>query len=414
MGSEVFVHVVRSQNGKLKGGQHALFVGPKMTLLEEATEFLYHIERGTSSVATVRNNAFALRYWYNFCLGSNEDWRHSSLDDLIDYRVALETTISRQTRRYRTASTVEQYLLAVVEFYDYARSKRWYSGDIRKKEIAHHTPSTQSLLSRTTTKGAAPSKRVSPVRKRRDDSGTIIKPLAIKELRALLDAIGPSPSDAGPGSCVRDRLMVDWAWATGLRVSELIFLEVRQFKRRSFDDDAIWSHVPISIMGKGNKRRRISVPMWLIHETLLYINGERKRCVSKVPQADRPTRLFVAKWVSSRAGQPIAVRRIEAMLASAYRQAGLTELVEEIDPDTRRRAIVEKPAHCVHDLRHTYAVLTYHAEVANGNSEPWKKIQSQLGHASLATTTGIYLEYVNAHNEFRNASVRDLIGLARR
>jgi len=55
----------------------------------------------------------------------------------------------------------------------------------------------------------------------------------------------------------------------------------------------------------------------------------------------------------------------------------------------------KKAMHCVHDLRHTYAVLTYHAEVMNGNVEPWKKIQAQLGHKSLQTTIDTYLRYVS-------------------
>jgi integrase len=53
------------------------------------------------------------------------------------------------------------------------------------------------------------------------------------------------------------------------------------------------------------------------------------------------------------------------------------------------------PRHRYHDLRHTYALWTYHALVEQGISEPWKIIQSLLGHAHLSTTLDTYLRVVN-------------------
>jgi integrase len=413
MSAEVFVHVARSRTNKPKSEQHALFVAPEMKLLEEPSAFLDHLMRSTPSTATLRNNAFALSYWHNFCLAVDEDWRHASLDDLIDYKVALETSVSPQTGRRRTTGTVEQYLGPVVEFYDYARSKGWYSGDIQKEVAPRRGRPARSDALAHTRKGAIPTKRRSPVATRSRDSGTMIKPLAIGELRKLLDVLGSPPSEAESSNSGRDRLMVDWLWATGLRVSELLSLEVRQFLSISLDDAGPWSHFPVTVIGKGNKRRRIAVPTWLIEETLAYIRVERAQHVAKYDASNSPGKLFVGKGGSTRCGEPITVRRVEAVLAAAYLAAGLSRYEERFNPDNGRTTLALVPSHCVHDLRHTYAVLTYHAEVANGNNEPWKKIQSQLGHASLATTTGIYLEYVNAHNEFRHASVRDLIGLPR-
>jgi integrase len=48
----------------------------------------------------------------------------------------------------------------------------------------------------------------------------------------------------------------------------------------------------------------------------------------------------------------------------------------------------------------------------NGNPEPWKKIQAQLGHAHLQTTIDVYLSYVEIFNESPGLiDVRRMIGL---
>ena len=54
-----------------------------------------------------------------------------------------------------------------------------------------------------------------------------------------------------------------------------------------------------------------------------------------------------------------------------------------------------KPRYRVHDLRHTYAVWTYHIRTSLGDNEPWKWIQSQLGHSTLDTTINTYLKHVS-------------------
>lgn len=414
MNAEIFVHEAKGSQGSPRPRQLALFVSPEMKLLEEPSEYLHHIALGTRSFATVRNNAFALNYWHNYCLGIEEDWRHCSIDNLIDYRTALETSLSQQTGRQRAATTVEQYLGLVVEFYDFARSRGWYVGDIEKRLVPRRSSAVDVDPLAHTRKGAAPVRRKNPIARKLDDSGTMIKPLSVRELRALLDAVGLAPSEAEPGVSTRDRLMVDWCWAVGLRVSELLALEATQLQRIHYEEAAPWLGVPITVTGKGAKRRRVSVPMWLIGETMTYIRGEREQCIAKSPARIRTQRLFVAKRSSYRCGEQIGVRRFESLLGDYYLRGGLSVCLERVDVATGRSRIVERPSHCVHDLRHTYAVLTYHAEVANGNKEPWKKIQSQLGHSSLATTTGIYLEYVDAHHEFRHASVRDLVGLKRK
>ena len=53
----------------------------------------------------------------------------------------------------------------------------------------------------------------------------------------------------------------------------------------------------------------------------------------------------------------------------------------------------------MHDLRHTYAVWSYHILKSLGDPEPWKSIQIQLGHKHIDTTINTYLKYVSLLDE---------------
>ena len=100
------------------------------------------------------------------------------------------------------------------------------------------------------------------------------------------------------------------------------------------------------------------------------------------------------------------------MVREACLTLGLVQIVEKTDPETGKKFMYKRPRHSIHDLRHTYAVLTYHAERANGNAEPWKKIQAQLGHRNLQTTIDTYLSHVEIFTEQPGLlDVRKMLGL---
>jgi hypothetical protein len=57
-------------------------------------------------------------------------------------------------------------------------------------------------------------------------------------------------------------------------------------------------------------------------------------------------------------------------------------------------------------------VLTYHAEKAQGNPEPWKIVQIKLGHNSLKITMDTYLANVSIFGEKQGVTdIRRLLGL---
>jgi integrase len=410
---EIVVHSVRSPAPGVKVGDKAIFAYPEMRLLEEPTSYLRHLAQRSILPNTLRNNAYALAYWINFCDAANIDCEHADVEELIDYRTVLQSTESTQTGRIRTASTVAQYLGAVVDFYDHKFRRGTYNGTIRKSDAPRPSRTLDNDALAHIHRGPRMKYLKSPVPIKNPQFGTMIKPLSIPSLRRLLEAIGPTASDAAPEASVRNRLIADWAWAVGLRISEILHLQHLQFRKIKPRENAPWAHVPIEVLGKGNKRRRVAVPNWLINDTQLYIDRQRSSCVKASKFHSDFDALFVGDIDSPRPGYPIGPRRVEAIFSKTFLEIGCCKVVEVHEETSSSKALRTIPTHCFHDLRHTYAVLTYHAEVQQGNAEPWKKIQAQLGHASMTTTVDVYLQYVNGHNDFRHASLRDLIGLRR-
>jgi integrase len=405
----VFVHCNSGDVAPVKKGEFALFRSPSMAVFHEPTRYLHHLSKLTSSARTWRNVAYALAYWHSYCEAAGIPWATATADDLLDYKDALSKTVSRQTGVILAPGTVTARLMCVISYYEYGKEKGWYqptlTSDIRgSAETARlHRADMSASIGRGAT-------RFLPKRR---EAGFDIAPFSIRELRAFLEVLGPSRSEESEdsGRRYRDRLIVDWGWAVGLRMSEITKLNIHQFLAFVIVPDSPWAHAPISILGKGGKKRNVSVPNWLIADTVSYIEKERKLAV----EAGRlrngaPTALFVCSDHSTRAGRPLGIRRIEAIVSQACVSAGLVKLVEVQGADGSRK-VAQMPLHCVHDLRHTYAVLTYWSEVRSGNPEPWKKIQAQLGHSHMKTTVDTYLRFVDAHGEFHAGSIRQLIGL---
>ena len=148
--------------------------------------------------------------------------------------------------------------------------------------------------------------------------------------------------------------------------------------------------------------RDINVPNYLIPDLYAYIDGERSECIAVArrhwlkKKSDEPKVLFVnGVDAHQNAGKPVRADTLSGAFRRAVIKAGLTEWVTKTHPDTGEVRQVLVPRHRYHDLRHTYALWTYHALVEQGTSEPWKIIQSLLGHAHLSTTLDTYLRVVN-------------------
>ena len=171
----------------------------------------------------------------------------------------------------------------------------------------------------------------------------------------------------------RDRTIMELFYSSGLRVSELVGLNRRDFDVRT---------LRLKVRGKGKKERILPITKtagkWItdyLNHSERYLNGERHRA-----QIDKKA-IFL-----NRQGNRLTVRSVDRRFKEHLLKSGL--------------AVTVTP----HTIRHTIA--THWLE----RGMDLKTIQSLLGHSSLATTT-IYTQvsmrlkrvaYDKAHPRQRN------------
>lgn len=177
------------------------------------------------------------------------------------------------------------------------------------------------------------------------------RPLSVDDCAALLDGAAPKRDEkrrgAGLAGALRDRAMAELLYGAGLRVGELVALDVR-------DVDLVRGEV--RVWGKGGKERVIPVPA--------------------------QARSALRAWLDTRRHQGVLA---EPLFPSLRRRRG--EPPRRLDPrDVRRRLGLRASAAGIagrvhpHRLRHSYAthLLDMGADL--------RAIQELLGHASLSTT----------------------------
>ncbi len=178
------------------------------------------------------------------------------------------------------------------------------------------------------------------------------RPLAVDDCQVLMTASGASaPRAASEASAerseLRDRAIVELLYGAGLRVGELVALDVR---------DVDLTRGEVRVLGKGGKERVVPLPAAAREALSAWLAPRRRPGVLGEP-------LFVAlrarRGERSRRLDPRDVRRRLAQRALA---AGLSDRVHP------------------HRLRHSYAthLLDMGADL--------RAIQELLGHTSLSTT----------------------------
>jgi integrase/recombinase XerC len=173
------------------------------------------------------------------------------------------------------------------------------------------------------------------------------RPLAVDDCHALCaEEAGPPRAADAPDAApdlrpLRDRALVECLYGTGLRVGELVALDVRDVDLRRGE---------LRVWGKGGKERVVPLP------------GAAAEALSAWLEARAHPGLLAEPLFVSARGRRLGDRAVRRLLRARALRAGV---VDRVHP---------------HRLRHSYA--THLLDMGAGLRE----IQELLGHASLATT----------------------------
>ena len=176
--------------------------------------------------------------------------------------------------------------------------------------------------------------------------------LEIEQVERLLDAIVEGPggrsNEVHAALELRDRAIVETAYAAGLRIGELASATVADLDLRRGE---------IRILGKGRKERVGLLGRPAREALAAYLEAGRSVLAGRAGTTHDPAEIFL-----NRRGGPLGVRGLRYRLERLRVRAGLPHGVSP------------------HTLRHSFATL-----LLDGGAD-LRIVQELLGHASLATT----------------------------
>ena len=143
---------------------------------------------------------------------------------------------------------------------------------------------------------------------------------------------------------VRDQAMLELLYATGLRVSELITLQMQQI---NFQGNFL------TVKGKGSKVRAVPFGKWARQKLLDYVKGARLR----LSKGRASAFVFI-----NRSGRPLTRQGFWKLIRGHALTAGIEKRVTP------------------HTLRHSFAT-----HLLEGGAD-LRSVQSMLGHADISTT----------------------------
>jgi integrase/recombinase XerD len=165
--------------------------------------------------------------------------------------------------------------------------------------------------------------------------------LSVPEMEKLLDAPDPMKSMA-----LRDRALLEFAYASGVRVSELISVRVRDLHLEPDEGFA-------SVFGKGAKERLVPIGMAAMRAVDRYLRETRP----KLDKGKGEGRVFL-----NARGGPLTRMGVWKILREHVAAAGIEKRVTP------------------HTLRHTFAT-----HLLEGGAD-LMAVQEMLGHADISTT----------------------------
>lgn len=387
--SDVEIYFVEGKKTGIKMGAPVFFSHKSGSVIHELSQYLRErfVDSGRSSALTTwRSTAYKLAAWWDYLSARDLQWDQAQRQDLLKFRDFFLYKKSKVTGACYASGTVGAYVSVVIDFYHYYNRKGLYSESIVDDDKYQIKGKGKKL----------PYLSCDLIPRRNDE--IIVHPYSPRDYLLFSKTLQKKVSQ-------RDNLIFKLILMSGLRVSEVTSLLISQFL--SNENDYPYTYRKIWVLGKGKKRRCIMIPNLLVEEISNYIFKEREIAVKKSGLKDAGA-LFVTEIKSKRPGRKLSARRIQEIHAQTNLQAGLIRKNKNHDERYDGNFF---PKYRVHDLRHTYAVWSYHILKSMGDPEPWKFIQMQLGHKHLDTTINIYLKHVSLLDErVPMANLKEVMG----
>jgi len=283
--------------------------------------FLRGLAARDASPNTQRSYTTAVGAYLDWLSARGVDWRSPSRADLRTYLAHLGGRGAR--------SSTAQRLAAIRSFHRYAAREGLSTGDpwgaIATPRLPRRLPRVLEL-----------------------DQVERLLAVVDDELAAA-DLAAPDRAEQATALALRDRALVETAYAAGLRISELAAADLGSLELRRGE---------IRVLGKGRKERigllgrpaRVAIAAYLE-------DGRPALLARRTAEDDDPTELFL-----NHHGAPLGVRGLRYRLDRLRRRAGLPDGVSP------------------HTLRHSFAT-----HLLDGGAD-LRIVQELLGHESLATT----------------------------
>lgn len=237
-------------------------------------------------------------------LKADEELLQVSRQQLIAYLVRLK-------QEGRAASTVARKLASIKAFYRFLTAERY----IRRNPAEVLEAASRGLL--------------------------LPKVLSVQEVERLLDEPNLGTLDG-----YRDKTMLELLYATGMRVSELVNVPVKNVDMKM---------QYVIVMGKGSKERMLPLGRTALHYLEHYLTVVRPQLLHGKP--DKAAALFVTGW-----GGPMTRERFYEIIVAYGKSAGISKRVTP------------------HMLRHSFATHLLN------NGTDLRIVQELLGHADISTT----------------------------
>lgn len=237
-------------------------------------------------------------------LKADEELLQVSRQQLIAYLVRLK-------QEGRAASTVARKLASIKAFYRFLTAERY----IRRNPAEVLEAASRGLH--------------------------LPKVLSIQEVERLLDEPNLGTLDG-----YRDKTMLELLYATGMRVSELVNVPVKNVDMKM---------QYVIVMGKGSKERMLPLGRTALHYLEHYLSVVRPQLLHGKPEA--AAELFVTGW-----GGPMTRERFYEIIVAYGKSAGISKRVTP------------------HMLRHSFATHLLN------NGTDLRIVQELLGHADISTT----------------------------